>query len=108
MLPFGAIRMLKALKGKNDTLEMFFVAVDPEGVGFDDVGPRIQIGGVEGSDLFGMGEVPQLGRGARRETHGLQHRAGAAVKIKAFVDGHLIISERLLRMASATSGLFME
>ena len=30
MLPFGAIRMLKALKGKNDTLEMFFVAVDPE------------------------------------------------------------------------------
>ena len=30
MLPFGLFRMLKALKGKNDTLEMFFVAVDPE------------------------------------------------------------------------------
>ena len=30
MLPFGIVRMLKALKGKNDTLEMFFVAVDPE------------------------------------------------------------------------------
>lgn len=30
MLPFGAVRMLKALNGKNDTLEMFFVAVDPE------------------------------------------------------------------------------
>ena len=28
MLPFGIFRMLKALKGKNDTLEMFFVAVD--------------------------------------------------------------------------------
>ncbi|MBQ7090561.1 MAG: hypothetical protein IJN82_05525 [Clostridia bacterium] len=30
MFPFGAIRMLKALNGKNDTLEMFFVAVAPE------------------------------------------------------------------------------
>lgn len=30
MLPFGIFRMLKALKGKNDTLEMFFVAVAPE------------------------------------------------------------------------------
>lgn len=30
MLPFGIFRMLKALKGKNDTLEMFFVAVDEE------------------------------------------------------------------------------
>ena len=29
MLPFGIFRLLKALKGKNDTLEMFFVAVDP-------------------------------------------------------------------------------
>lgn len=28
--PLGIFRMLKALKGKNDTLEMFFVAVDPE------------------------------------------------------------------------------
>lgn len=30
MLPFGLFRMLKALKGKNDTLEMFFIAVKPE------------------------------------------------------------------------------
>ena len=30
MLPFGLFRMLKALKGKNDTLEMYFVAVLPE------------------------------------------------------------------------------
>ena len=30
LFPFGIIRMLRALKGKNDTLEMFFVAVDPE------------------------------------------------------------------------------
>ena len=30
LLPFGLFRMLHALKGKNDTLEMFFVAVDPE------------------------------------------------------------------------------
>ncbi len=30
MLPFGIFRLLKALKGKNDTLEMFFVAVTPE------------------------------------------------------------------------------
>ena len=30
MLPFGIFRMLKALKGKNDTLEMFFIAVDAE------------------------------------------------------------------------------
>ena len=30
MLPFGVFRMLKALNGKNDTLEMFFVAVQPE------------------------------------------------------------------------------
>lgn len=30
MLPFGIFRMLKALKGKNDILEMFFVAVDGE------------------------------------------------------------------------------
>jgi GNAT superfamily N-acetyltransferase len=30
MLPFGIFRLLKALKGKNDVLEMFFVAVDPE------------------------------------------------------------------------------
>jgi GNAT superfamily N-acetyltransferase len=29
LFPFGIFRMLKALKGKNDTLEMFFVAVDP-------------------------------------------------------------------------------
>jgi len=30
MLPFGVFRLLKALKGKNDTLEMFFIAVSPE------------------------------------------------------------------------------
>ena len=30
MLPFGIFRLLKALKGKNDTIEMFFVAVKPE------------------------------------------------------------------------------
>ena len=30
LFPFGIFRMLKALKGKNDTLEMFFVAVKPE------------------------------------------------------------------------------
>lgn len=30
LFPFGIFRMLRALKGKNDTLEMFFVAVDPE------------------------------------------------------------------------------
>ena len=30
MLPLGMFRMLKALKGKNDTLEMFFIAVEPE------------------------------------------------------------------------------
>lgn len=30
MLPFGIFRMLKALKGYNDTLEMFFIAVKPE------------------------------------------------------------------------------
>lgn len=30
MLPFGLFRLLKALRGKNDTLEMFFIAVKPE------------------------------------------------------------------------------
>lgn len=30
LLPFGFIHMLKALNGKNDSLEMFLVAVDPE------------------------------------------------------------------------------
>ncbi|MBQ1988297.1 MAG: hypothetical protein II234_00135 [Clostridia bacterium] len=30
MFPLGIIRMLRALKGKNDTLEMYFVAVDPK------------------------------------------------------------------------------
>lgn len=30
MFPFGIVRLLGALKGKNDTLEMFFVAVDPK------------------------------------------------------------------------------
>ena len=30
LLPFGLFRMLKALRGKNDTLEMFFVAVNPD------------------------------------------------------------------------------
>lgn len=30
MLPFGVFRMLRALKGKNETLEMFFIAVQPE------------------------------------------------------------------------------
>ncbi len=30
MFPFGIFRLLKALKGKNDTLEMFFVAVSEE------------------------------------------------------------------------------
>lgn len=30
MFPFGIVHMLKALKGKNDTLEMYFVAVDPK------------------------------------------------------------------------------
>jgi len=30
LLPFGIIRMLRALRGRNDTLEMFFVAVAPE------------------------------------------------------------------------------
>lgn len=30
LLPFGIFRLLKALRGKNDTLEMFFIAVSPE------------------------------------------------------------------------------
>lgn len=30
LLPFGIFRMLKALRCKNDTLEMFFVAIKPE------------------------------------------------------------------------------
>ncbi len=30
LFPFGIVRMLSALKGKNDTLEMYFVAVAPE------------------------------------------------------------------------------
>ena len=30
LLPFGIVRMLRALKGKNDTLEMYFVAVEPK------------------------------------------------------------------------------
>lgn len=30
MFPFGIFRLLKALNGKNDTLEMFFVAVHPD------------------------------------------------------------------------------
>ena len=30
LFPFGIFRMLKALWGKNDTLEMFFIAVKPE------------------------------------------------------------------------------
>lgn len=30
LFPWGIFRMLKALKGKNDTMEMFFVAVAPE------------------------------------------------------------------------------
>lgn len=30
LFPFGIVRMLRALKGKNDTLEMYFVAVDPQ------------------------------------------------------------------------------
>ena len=30
MFPFGIFPLLKALKGKNDTLEMFFIAVEPE------------------------------------------------------------------------------
>jgi len=30
LFPFGVFRMLKALKGKNDVLEMFFIAVKPE------------------------------------------------------------------------------
>lgn len=30
MLPWGLFRLLKALKGKNDTLEMYFIAVQPE------------------------------------------------------------------------------
>ncbi len=30
LFPFGIFRLLKALKGKNDTLEMYFIAVRPE------------------------------------------------------------------------------
>ena len=30
LFPFGIFRLLRALKGKNDTLEMFFIAVKPE------------------------------------------------------------------------------
>ena len=30
LFPFGILRMLKAIKGKNDKLEMYFVAVDPK------------------------------------------------------------------------------
>ena len=30
LFPFGIVRLLRALKGKNDTLEMYFVAVTPE------------------------------------------------------------------------------
>lgn len=30
MFPLGIVRMLGALKGKNDTLEMYFVAVNPQ------------------------------------------------------------------------------
>lgn len=29
LFPFGAVRLLRALKGRNDTLEMFLVAVEP-------------------------------------------------------------------------------
>ena len=29
ILPFGLVRMLRALKGRNDTMEMYLVAVDP-------------------------------------------------------------------------------
>ena len=30
ILPFGIFRLLRALIGKNDTMEMYFVAVDPQ------------------------------------------------------------------------------
>lgn len=30
LFPFGIVRLLRALRGENDTLEMFFVAVSPE------------------------------------------------------------------------------
>ena len=30
LFPFGIFRLLKALNGKNDTMEMYFVAVKPE------------------------------------------------------------------------------
>ena len=30
LFPFGAFRLLKALNGKNDVLEMFFVGIEPE------------------------------------------------------------------------------
>ena len=55
--------------------------VDAEGVGFQDVAAGVEIGLVQRGDPLRIQKVPFLRPLARLQAHGLQHRAGPAVKI---------------------------
>ena len=81
MLPFGVFRLLKALKGKNDTLEMFFVAVHPDyqvqglpAILINTLTPKIMANGVKFCETGPMLETNAAVHSMWRHFEKRQHR----------------------------------
>lgn len=81
MLPFGVFRLLKALNGKNDTLEMFFVAVDPQyqslglpAILINTLAPKIIANGVQYCETGPMLETNTAVQSMWRHFEKRQHR----------------------------------
>ena len=81
MLPFGIFRLLKALKGKNDTLEMFFVAVHPDyqvqglpAILINTLTPKIMANGVKFCETGPMLETNAAVHSMWRHFEKRQHR----------------------------------
>ena len=81
MLPFGVFRLLKALKGKNDTLEMFFVAVHPDyqvqglpAILINTLTPKIMANGVKFCETGPMLETNTAVHSMWRHFEKRQHR----------------------------------
>ncbi len=81
ILPFGIFRLLKALKGKNDTLEMFFVAVHPDyqvqglpAILINTLTPKIMANGVKFCETGPMLETNTAVHSMWRHFEKRQHR----------------------------------
>ena len=81
MLPLGIFRLLKALKGKNDTLEMFFVAVHPDyqvqglpAILINTLTPKIMANGVKFCETGPMLETNTAVHSMWRHFEKRQHR----------------------------------